>query len=219
MGLFRDFTKAVATIIPFNKGIAISKDQQSGIKVDVDTPEFPWFDMEGPVYVRSVGANSPSYNVYQGSLREFQFGVNDQVEHTFHIPHDYVMGSDLYIHVHWSHNSASTPSGLVTWGLEVSYAKGHDQAPFSTPITFGVAQSANPVQYQHMIAEVQLSSSTPTALQLDSALIEPDGLIMVRTYLLSNTMSPATEPFAHFVDIHYQSTNIGTKNKVPDFWT
>lgn len=25
--------------------------------------------------------------------------------------------------------------------------------------------------------------------------------------------------FIHYVDIHYQSTNLGTKQKSPDFWT
>ena len=213
---FSDYAKGVASALGFNKGIVSSKGQDGGIKVDLTAPEYPWFDMEGPVQVRSIGANSPSYTLYQGGIREFQFDVNDEVEHTFHVPHDYAMGTDLHIHVHWSHNSGASPTGLVTWFFEVSYAKGHDQAPFSTPISFGVAQSANPVQYQHMIAEAQLSSLTPTATQLDSSIIEPDGLIQVRTYLLSNEMP--VDPFAHFVDIHYQSTNIGTVNKAPNFW-
>ena len=141
--LFRAFSKAVQTIIPFNKGIAISKDQASGIKVDVDNPEFPWFDMEGPVYVRSIGANSPTFATYRGNIKEFKFGLNDEVNHTFHVPHDYASGTDLYIHVHWSHINASLSSGDTTWSFEVSYSKGHDQEAFIAPITLSVNQVAN----------------------------------------------------------------------------
>jgi hypothetical protein len=43
----------------------------------------------------------------------------------------------------------------------------------------------------------------------------------VRTYRnaadAADTLDQA--PFLHYVDIHYQSTGIGTKQKSPPFWT
>jgi len=53
-------------------------------------------------------------------------------------------------------------------------------------------------------------------------LLEVDGLIMVRTWRhatrTADTLNQA--PFLHEIDIHYQSTGIGTKGRNgPDFWS
>ena len=111
----------------------------------------------------------------------------------------------------------------MTWGFEISYAKGHNQAAFSVPVVSTILQSASTTQYQHMIAETQLSSPIPTSEQINSNIIEVDGIIMCRVYLNTNGMTVSgggvPEPFLHFIDIHYQSTNVATKNKSPDFWS
>jgi hypothetical protein len=110
----------------------------------------------------------------------------------------------------------------VTWGADITYAKGHDQAPFAATVNTTIADNASTTQYQHMIAEVQISATTPSGSQIDSDDLEPDGIIMVRVYLSANAITSGgavPDPFLHLADIHYQSSNIGTKDKVPDFYT
>lgn len=73
-----------------------------------------------------------------------------------------------------------------------------------------------------MIAEVQLSATSPSGSQLDSDDIETDGVILVRLYRdpadAADTLDQA--PFVHYCDIHYQTTGIGTKQRNgPGFWT
>ena len=74
-----------------------------------------------------------------------------------------------------------------------------------------------------MIAEIQLSAASPTASQIDTDDLEVDGLILCRTYLSANNITVSgggvPDPFLHFVDIHYQSTGIPTKNKAPNFYS
>lgn len=48
--------------------------------------------------------------------------------------------------------------------------------------------------------------------------LEPDGVILVRTFLSANNMSAATNPFMHYCDLHHQSTGFGAKQKSPDFY-
>ncbi len=203
--------------------VIIDKTQGDGIKVDFDAPTYAWQDLLGEITVRGIGANDPAWSVYRGGIRQYQFGAADEVWLNFHIPHDYVPGSDIYIHAHWSHIVTTVTGGSVTWGFEVSYSKGHNQAAFSAPITVTLAQNASTGQYQHLIAEIQLSAASPSVSQLDSDIIEVDGLILVRAYLSANNMTVSgglvPDPFLHYVDIHYQSTGIGTKQKAPDFWT
>jgi len=209
--------------------------QTYGIKVDEDTPVYPWHDLLGAISIRGVGASDPSYNVYRGGIRGYQFDAGEEVFIEFHLPHDYVSGSDLYIHFHWSFNGTNTAGvaagtingGTLTWGAECTYSKGHNQAAFAAPVTRTVDSTFTTdfpaTTYQHIITETQLSAASPAASQLDSDNIEVDGMILCRAYLSATTITvdsgQVPDPFLHFVDIHYQSTGVGTKNKSPNFWT
>lgn len=199
-------------------GLILSGTSGEGVKVDVTTPTFGWHDMLGQIHTRGVGATDPAWTAYRGTISAYLFQVNDVAWCTFHMPHDYVPGSDLHLHIHWSHISAAVVSGAATWSFDVSYAKGHNQAAFSAPITATVSQNASTTQYQHMIAEVQISNAGGDASHIDRALLEVDGLILVRVTLTANTLNAATDVFGHMLDIHYQSTGCPTKNKAPSFY-
>jgi hypothetical protein len=203
--------------------LILPKTSGLGIQVDLATPTFPWADITGEIILRGVGATDPAFNTYRGNIRGYQFAVNDEVWNVFHIPHDYVPGSDLFIHCHWSHAATTVTGGSVTWGFDITSARGHNQEAFAASVNPTVAQNASTTQYQHMIAEVQFSAGSPSATQINNSTIEPDSLVLVRTYLSANAMTVSgggvPDPFLHTVDIHYQSTGIGTKQKAPAFYT
>lgn len=203
----------------------LDKGPGVGIKVDVDTPSWGWRDLEGVELVDVVGANAATLALYNGVIREFAFGVNDILDIRFHMPHDYLPGSDMFVHVHWSHNGTSI-SGSFACDISHVYAKGHQQAAFTPPKT--IAWSHNTVdiattpQYQHNITELPLSVSGGSASEIDSADLEVDGLILMNltvTGIPTITGSANNLPFIHRVDIHYQSTNIATLDKAPNFYT
>jgi hypothetical protein len=199
--------------------LVLPKTSGKGIRIDTTTPTFGWKDLLTSIKVRGSGAADPSWATYRGNIKQYQFTVNDECWNEIHLPHDYLPGSDVYLHAHWSHIGGSVTSGSATWGFDVTYAKGHNQAAFPATVNPTVAQAASTTQYQHMIAEVQLSAASPSGTQIDSDNLEPDGLILVRTYLSANTINGTPEPFLHFVDLHYQSTQLSTKNKAPNFYS
>lgn len=202
--------------------MTLGKATGNGIKVDTDTPTFGWEDLIGEIRTRGVGATDPSDATYIGNIKAYQFAVNDEAWMNFHLNHDYVEGTDLYLHFHWSHNSAIVTGGSVTWGADITYSKGHDQAAFSVTVNPTVVGNASTTQYQHIITEVQISDSSPSATQIDTDNLEIDGLLMVRVYLSANNITSSgavPDPFLHYVDVHYQSSGIGTKQKAPDFYT
>lgn len=216
---FRDET-GLLTILG-SGGLVLDKTTGKGIKIDTGTPTFGWRDLLGKIRTRGVGGTDPNDATYSGNIKAYQFSVNDECWVDYHIPHDYVPGTDIFLHFHWSHNSAIVTGGSVTWGADITYAKGHDQAAFSTPVNITVVGNASTTQYQHIITEIQISASTPSGSQIDTDNLEPDGVIMIRGYLSANDITSSgavPDPFLHFKDIHYQSTNIATKNKAPDFY-
>jgi hypothetical protein len=195
--------------------IILSSNTGKGIKVDLANPTYPYFDLLGVIHVdESGGPNRPSFTIYKSNVKQWQFGVDNHIYIDYHLPHDYVPNSNLFIHVHWSTNAVSS-AGAPTFEIEATSARGFHA--FSNNITVSVSNSyIGP--YVHMISETQLSSPNGTGSLLDSNGLSTDGLICIRTRLLTNTMS--VNPFVHQVDIHYQSTGIGTKNKSgPNFYT
>ena len=215
-----------SSTLAVESNIVLPKTSGVGMKVDIAAPTFGWRDLEGVEMVDSVGANRPTLNTYRGAIRENSYSVNDIMDIRFHIPHDYLPGSDLYLHVHWSHNG-TVISGNYTGTFNYSYAKGHNQAAFHAPktvsVTYATTNVATTPQYRHRIEEVIFTTATAggTATLLDKAIIEPDGLVLVnfsQTAIPTITGGTIAEPFVHRIDIHYQSTNMPTKQKAPDFY-
>lgn len=188
-----------------------------GIKLNTEDPVFGWHDLVSPITIDTGAATGkPTFATLVGNIKKYQFKVGDSTYHSFHLPHDYLPGSDLYIHVHWTHNSQIVTGGSTTWSFEATYAKGYNQAQFNTPSTVSATQTVINTPLTHQIAEVQLSSVSGIGGKLDSNNIETDGLLFVRTNLTDSTIG--VDPFMMFCDIHYQSTGRPTKNRNHDFW-
>jgi hypothetical protein len=195
-------------------GLVLPKTTGYGIKVDNAAPTFGWRDILGDITVRGTGANDPTFATYTGTaLRQYQFSATTMNECflVFHVPHDYVPGTDIYFHIHWSNAAAIPNTGNVVWGFEYSWAQGFNQMAFTAPATVKVTQACPATRYQHNIAET-------TAVTL--ANLEVDSIILVRVFRdaadVGDTCTDAV--FGHTVDVHYQSTNIGTKQKAPAFY-
>lgn len=204
-------------------GTVFPKEQNIGIKIDPALPDFGWHDIIGNIHIHQGEPNAGSSVIYRGGLRQMQLAENQEGFINLHLPHDYVIGSPIFVHVHWSHNSPLVTGGSVTWVFETSYAKGHNQSAFSPPVPISIVQNVSVNQYQHMIGETAASTAGGSSTQLNTSDLEVDGIMMCRLYLDSNDIitsdASIVNPFVHFVDIHYQSTGIATKNRAPNFWT
>lgn len=186
----------------------------NGIKVNQSSPSFGWRDLTAPIDVRGLGLNDPSFVVYTGTvLRAYQFSatVMNEVFFVFHVPHDWVPGTSIFFHAHWS-NAAVTPNtGNVVWAFDYSFAKGFGQEAFPAVQTVSVVAASPAIRYTHNVSET-------TAVSIP--LMEVDGLILVRGYRdAANVLDTCTDAvFLHTMDIHYQSTNMATVNKAPNFY-
>jgi hypothetical protein len=202
--------------------LVLPKTTNKGIQVDTTTPTFPWRDIIGDVTPKTTGAGTPVSGAYQGNIYAMKFIANDVVDCIFHIPHDYVPGTDIHLHVHWSHNGTAI-TGNAVFTHYSTYAKGHNQANFpaevTSTITYNTTNIATTPQYRHRIDEIALSTAGGSAALLNTTNLEPDGIILVRLKLTTLPTITAGDLFIHTIDIHYQSTNIGTKAKAPSFYT
>jgi hypothetical protein len=208
----------------FEDDIIVPKTSGKGIKVDIATPTFGWRDLEGALMPKTSGVGSPTLATFQGQRRWFSYAAGEDMDAIFHIPHDYVPGSDLYLHLHWGHNGTGiSGSAVITYYF--AYAKGHSQQAFGTDRVYTQTLSSldmtNTPQYVTRIDEFQCTSNGGSASTMDSTQIEPDGLIHVHfdwTTIPTITGGSPNKPFGFYLDLHYQSTNLPTKNKAPNFY-
>ena len=216
-------TPITTTGIVTADGLVLPKTSGKGIKVDTTTPTFGFADIIGDQFTKNTGATKPTLATYTGAIQSFQFAAGDEAYMSYHIPHDYVLGADIFLHVHWSHTATTVTGGTITFKLTSIYSKSHDQAPFSAPASGTYTGTASTVQFQQILSEIQLSASSPTGLQIDTDDLEPDGVVEMTFEVDVNNITVSgggvPDPFIHFVDIHYQTTGlIGTKAKAPDFY-
>lgn len=210
----------------FTGNLVMAKAPGTGVKLgNIVTNSYGWNDLIG-ILSHNKGGTAPILSpVIGGQVQEFAYTSGEQGGNAYHIKHDHAPNTDMFIHLHWMHNGTAISGNLVV-DYYFTYAKSHQQAIFTAEknltITIPTPNITSIPRYQHMLSEIQLSSMTPNANQLDSALLEPDGEILMH---MTVTTAPTTtgssrlnSVFIFHVDIHYQSTGLTTINKAPNFY-
>jgi hypothetical protein len=157
--------------------------------------------------------SSPKLTIYRGAVRDYEYSVSDKIDVRFPVPHHFVIGTDVYLAIHWSHVGTSI-SGQLTLDIVACYAKGHNQEAFCPPIEITkVIPTPNTSvipQYCHCVDDIQLSGEGASPTQLDRAAFEPHGMV-----LASLTVTEIPD-----ISGGHQTTNVlGTKGRTPDFWS
>ena len=207
--------------------VVFPKASGKGMMIDTVSPTYGWRDITSKIYIEGTATLKPTWTQYSGVFYQYQFGggaTPDQVFIEFHMPHDYALGTNMYIHTHWSNNVLA--SGNVQWTYDILYASGHGTASRADPFashycSISGVQAAAPSAYGHMIQEVQFSNVGGSGGLINTNILEVDGLILARISR-GGTGSADTltqNPFVHFIDLHYQSTNMPTKNRAPNFYS
>ena len=224
--------KSHGTLNFADDSLVVPNDAGYGLRLgrsDEEGEAWGWRDITAPITVRGVAATDPSWTQVGSSVfYTYAFGVGDYVWQPFHIPHDIAVNRDgsarpIHFHTHWF--PSDTDTGYVTFQFDYMYARGFDQeaydpafanSPLTNSGTVLVTQQAPGTAYQSMVAETDGVTI--------STLTEPDGILYVRMGRVAN---PAASPtlaaysgtcFVTTNDIHYQSTNMATKQKAPNFY-
>lgn len=176
--------------------------------VCVNNEPTTWKDVVGEIRTHGNKTTEPDFVIYKNNIMAYEFEIGDEAWTNFQVPYDYMNGTDIYLHFHWSTNSATVTGGTVTWKAEVVYTDKYGNEPLAQR-AIKTTQNPRTTQYQQMISEVQLSSLAPNPNQFHTRNIKHGGIIMVRAYLYANNMTDRAgepKPFLHFIDIHYQAT-------------
>lgn len=203
--------------------LSLPKTAGEGILVN---NSYGWIDVNGQIRPNLEGTNAVTVDEFIGPVRAYSHLAGSYGEVVFHIPHEYALGTNVYMHIHWGHNGTNI-TGELDVQISATYAKRtYPASTYSYPITTSLLANnlnmTNSPQYCHRVDEIQLSNSGGSTSMLDTDLLEVDGLIIVRYDVLtipSITGSIVKNlPYFFEIDLHMQSTQIGTFNKDPNYY-
>lgn len=176
-----------------------------------------WNDLVQDVVVRAGSPNAPGVNPLRDGIYAYQFDADAMNEcfSNFHLGHDYIPGSMVFPHVHWSPNTTST--GVVRWGIEYTWARRHDSTgqthfPATNTLYIEVNLEADH-QYAHMVSEA------PDGQGIPGSTMEVDSIILCR-FFRDGAHPNDTFPdpvFLLSVDLHYRSLVKTTPSRFPPF--
>jgi len=176
------------------------------------TGAWGWNDMRGDIVINTaVPGTAPDFVEFRNGLFAWAFdsASTEYAYVSFHVLHDYVQGTDLYPHIHWSHNNATPGSTTVRWAIDYSLARGYEFETFPAPTTITLDDAVG-AQYSHHIREgtpAESGGSPLISTIIDGTNIEPDTIILMRIARLGGATEDtfADDAFIFEVDLHYQS--------------
>ena len=179
---------------------------------------YGWKDLLSEATARATGPAAAPYNAYRTAGTDSVYGYElDTTARVLsgqsHMPHDWAVGTKVYMHVHWGMNFGNAaavvaPPGTptpITFRLAWSYARGYGVEAFSAPAGVDIAVTHSNIQYSHDIAEF----SDAQAILPDNC--ETDGLILWS--VRRTTAAPAYNPFVFMIDMHYQTDGRDTNER------
>lgn len=214
------------------QGDVVSYDTTTTSKWTNSDNSIIWKDLYGDVNVKGSQNNAPTYQpIDTGTNKFYAFASKSsgttEFFFTFHLNHDYKLGSDVYFHVHHLTNTNLNANLVVNFYADVTLAQlsynGGNTNPTNSKFfqesgggvrlaTITHQYDAAP-QYRHVVTEVQLSSAGGSSNTIDSNKINVDSIIMVRLIRDVNINDTATNNYVFVLqcDLHYQTVRIGTK--------
>ena len=171
-----------------------------------------WSEMISPnVYIDpDTPPSAPDWETFRDGIKAYAFDDTTEQEAWWstHLPHDWIVGTSTFPHLHWSHIEA-VPSGVVRWGIEYTMARGYSLEVFpATTTMFLEVDATGSAQYEHFITEVAEINA------IDMSGMDIDGTMHFRVFRDAGHINDtfAGDAYILFTDVHYQ-TDINTTNE------
>ena len=169
-----------------------------------------WEDLRFPVGAIKLGAaNPPDEQAYKGGVvLSFPSNANRIAYVTAQMPHGWVEGTDIVVHIHWTIPTSGAGGGAenVKFDLTHSWANLGDAFPAETPLTF-TRDVQNSVVDTHLLDEWTAVSGTGKTFS--SMLI----FSIERDIAVANDY--ADKAYLVEFDIHYKRDRLGSYAENP----
>jgi hypothetical protein len=173
-----------------------------------------WDDFRIEASIVKPGATAPNWKAFgpSGNIQALMFEAShhDEAQFELQMPHDWLLGSKIYPHVHWT--PVNTTAGNVVWELEYIWANIGDA--FGAPSNLASdATAAGGVAWAHKLTYLKDGSGNN---YIDGAGKTLSSMLLCRLHRNSNSGSDTLNQDVAFleVDFHYQIDGFGSDEEL-----
>ena len=106
------------------------------------------------------GTADPTLKVIRTNIYGWEFEKNDEAYFTAQMPHGYKVGSNFYVHVHWTPGANGVTENAKTVGWKVDVSAASINGVIGAPQTYDLSGTCDGVDYKHkMSSDVEISGS------------------------------------------------------------
>jgi hypothetical protein len=201
----------------FDGDLLLATDK--GIILNKTSPVYPYQKIRGNLRSRTSGGSSSVTALFLGVYTGFFYTTGSNGYAEFILPYDYVLNTDLFLSLYWSHNG-TTISGTFSVSVYFSFAKGFNQEIFPAETLSNYSISTPDIatipRYTLRTEDLQISSLTPNTNQINSNILQPGGVLLVA--LTVNTIptiggGTSNRPVIFDLVLSYRSKTTGLVNK------
>jgi hypothetical protein len=170
-----------------------------------------WEDLVSPfTALKGAGSSIPTYKDMGNGIYGMNFDPGDSLFATYHVPHLYKIGSDVYPHVHWLCDIPMTAGDQVVWTIKyVTAPIGGSLTATTTTAVLTHTSDGTEGAGQHIITEVNPADAFP--------LPEIDALLMLEVEMTSSTVTGTEQIFGLVIDLHMEVDGRRTSTKASPF--
>ncbi len=185
-------------------------DIDCGTEKTLELIEPVWNDYTSPIISTKPGATAPTFTTFLGNLKQYTFGVNDEVHGTMEILHGYKEGTDFDMHIHWATNGTDGTDRKVKWELEYTIQNSEDGVdgvfPTPTVVSGETTIDANTASKSNVYTDIAT---------IDGTDIKMGAILCFRLRRISSTgTEPTSDPFGLQLGMHYQINTMGSRQEL-----
>lgn len=170
-----------------------------------------WNDLTSEFVIGNTSpSNTPTWEDVGNGIYFANFAEGDIAFLNFHLKHDILIGSKLYIHVHFAPKGTMAAGETIIWSIGyVSAERSNGQSLFGTLTTVPITYTATGTEIagEHIVVEMSDAQ----------AFVTPDVDALVSTKIERGNGTYANGVYGITADIHYQVGRISTPNKASPF--
>lgn len=170
-----------------------------------------WDDMRVvPGSFDRPGSSDPSivaYDVNGGGVNTYlwSFAKNNIASFTVQLPHGYMVGTDIYCHVHWTPGANGVANNGLTVGWKIDYTWANINGSFGTMGTLDLSDACDGTDHKHQMTPDVLISGA--GKHISSMLL----CNIKRTDTGTDDTWTTGDPMILEIDFHYQIDTIGSR--------
>lgn len=157
-----------------------------------------------PIAVTKPGGTAPSWTAFFGNLSQYTFAINDYVEGSFELPHDYKEGTDLDIHVHIVTQGAEA-AVEVRYSFEYWIADMGEASVATTTITSDDYTLTNANGHHEY---VDIGNIAGAGYRIGAVVC-----FLFKRVALVGGSDPSNDPFVVSIGSHYEVDTLGSRQE------